>query len=621
MPPAHGPDAPGTPRRPLRLANFSGYLGDRFSALDEVLGGDPVDVLTADYLAEITLAGLAAAHQRDGRKGYVELFVAQLTPQLARIAEKRLRLVTNAGGFNPQALAERLRALIAEAGLALRVAHVAGDNLIERLPALRAEGQALPHLDTGEPLSAWGPQPMAANAYLGGWGIAAALAEGADIVVCGRVTDASLTVGPCAWWHGWAVDDWDALAGAVLAGHIIECGPHACGGNFSGFQDIPSMVKPGFPIAEVAADGSAVITKHTGHGGAVTVDTVTAQLVYEIQGPVYLNPDVTTDLSAVQLGLLAPDRVQVRGARGAPPPPTTKLALFADIGWQLVNTVFVSGLNPRAKVALLTAQIHDWVGGGAVDQLAIDCFGMPPEDHWGRLADGSPRPIADQWAATVVVRVMATAREPGPLRRLATGLSGLYLSSIPGFYTDTGARRAVEPWPRTEYWPAVLPVHLLQHEAVLADGRRVPAPQPPCGPLVPQPPQDMPPPPAAADAEGLQRTVPLGWLAHARSGDKGGNSNVGVWARHPAAWPWLRQALTTDLVRQALHEARELPLVRHELPALHAVHVVLKGLLGRGGSSNLRADQVGKAIGELLLAHPVQVPVALLARLGLADRA
>jgi hypothetical protein len=590
---------PPAPRRPLRLANFSGYLGDRFTALAEVLDGDPVDVLTADYLAEITLASLAAVHAKDGRKGYVDTFVAQLRPQLGRIAERGLKLVTNAGGFHPEALAAHLRGLIADAGLDLQVAHVEGDNLLARLPAIRAAGHALPHLDTGEPLDSWGvgpatpegAKPIAANAYLGGWGIATALAAGADIVVCGRVTDASLTVGACSWWHGWALDDWDALAGAVVAGHIIECGPHATGGNFSGFAAVPGMDKPGFPIAEVAADGSAVITKHAGQGGMVTVDTVTAQLVYEIQGPVYLNPDVTTDLSTVRLEQVGHDRVAVHGARGLPPPATTKLALFADIGWQLVNMVFVAGADIDAKIALITAQLRDWAGAGRVDELQVTRFGRPDTG-----------PGATQTDATVAVRIMATAREPGPLKALAAGLNSLYLSSVPGYHLDTGARRVSEPWARTEFWPAVLPVALIDEAAVLADGRRLPAPRPPTGPLVAQPPSHDAPHVALALPASATAGRRLGDLAHARCGDKGGNSNLGVWARDPADWPWLRSFLSTERLRALLPEAAGLAIVRHELPHLHAVHFVIKGLLGRGGSSNLRADQAGKAVGEAVLA-------------------
>ncbi len=620
-------------RLPLRLANFSGYLGDRFSAIAEVLDGDPVDVMVGDYLAEITLAHLAAVHAKDGRKGYVDVFVAQVRPHLARIAERGLKLVCNAGGFHPEALAAHLRGLVQQAGLSLKVAHVEGDNLLARMPALRTAGHALAHLDTGEPLASWGSDAghpegvplIAANAYLGGWGIARALAEGADIVVCGRVTDASLTVGPCAWWHGWAMDDWPALAGAVVAGHIIECGAHATGGNFSGWQQVPGMLKPGFPIAEVAADGSAVITKHAGQGGMVTVDTVTAQLLYEIQGPWYLNPDVSTDLRGVQLQQLGPDRVAVRGALGAPPPSTTKLALFADIGWQIVTMVFVAGRDVDAKIALITDQLRDWAGAGRVDTLEVTRFGRPDTGAGATQADG-----------TVAVRIMATAREPAPLKALAAGVNSLYLSSIPGFHLDTGARRVSDPWPRTEYWPAVLPVHELAHAVVLDDGRRLAVPHPPSGALQAQPPAQEP---AAADGTGqggqaeaapagagpddvtaavvATRLVPLGLLAHARCGDKGGNSNLGLWARDARAWPWLRDTLGSAMLQRLLPELSGLSVLRHELPALQAVHFVLKGLLGRGGSSNLRADQAGKAVGEAVLAKLVPVPVALLQQLGL----
>ena len=300
--------------QPLRIANFSGYYGDRQSAIDEAMAGDPVDVLVGDYLAEITLASLAAAHHRDPSVGYVKYVVDQLRPHWATIAARGMKVVTNAGGFNPRGLAEKLREEIREAGSTLTVAHVEGDNVVDRLDALEADGHALTNLDDGRALADWGVRPFAANAYLGGWGIAAALAHGADIVVCGRVTDASLTVGPAAWWHGWDEQSWDQLAGAVVAGHVIECGPQAVGGNFSGFLDVPSMALPGFPIAQIEQDGSCVIAKRGRDGGAVTVDAVTAQLVYEVQGPLYANPDVTVDLSDVRLETAGPDRVRVHGA-------------------------------------------------------------------------------------------------------------------------------------------------------------------------------------------------------------------------------------------------------------------------------------------------------------------
>ncbi|WP_116111023.1 acyclic terpene utilization AtuA family protein [Amycolatopsis ruanii] len=581
----------------VRIANFSGYLGDRYTAIDEAMSGDPVDVLIGDYLAEVTLAALATGYRRDPERGYVEYFVGQIRPHLAAIAQRGVKVVTNAGGFHPAALAEKLRKVAADEGVPLRIAHVEGDNVLSRLGEYAEAGHRLENLDTGAPLASWGHEPLAANAYLGGWGIAAALAEGADIVVCGRVADASLVTGPAAWWHGWATDDWNALAGAVTAGHVIECGPQAVGGNFAGFTRIPDMLVPGFPIAEVAADGSSVITKHTGHGGAVTVDTVTAQLVYEIQGPRYLNPDVTVHLDTVRLAAAGPDRVEVTGATGSPPPPTTKVAVFAAIGHTLVNTVYVTAPDVDAKVALLRAQITREVPEGV--ELDITRLGTAATDP------------ETQWDATVAVRVMAVAATPEPLAKLnlAGRLGSLYLQSIPGFYHDGGAGLTSRSKPRIDYWPALLPMSEVPHRVVLDDGRTLPIAPPPTAPGRGQP---VHPEPAGQPLPERARKAPLGTVAYARSGDKGGNSNVGVWVPDERAWPWLRQALSTAELRKLLPETGDLDIVRHEFPHLRAVHFVLRGLLGTGGSANLRTDQVGKAVGEYLRAKHVLIPEELL---------
>ena len=594
-------------RKPVRIANFSGYLGDRYSALDEVMAGDEVDVLIGDYLAEITLARFSASYQADNTKGYAEQFLGQITPHLPEIARRGLKVVANAGAFNPAGLAKVLRELIARTSAKLRVAHVEGDNILDRLPELRAAGHAMEHLDKGTPLSSWGFEPIAANAYLGGWGIAAALAQGADIVVCGRVTDASLVVGPCAWWHGWTPTDWDALAGAVVAGHIIECGPHATGGNFTGFQRIPGMLAPGFPVAEVAADGSCVITKHASDGGAVTVDTVTAQLVYEIQGPKYLNPDVTTDLSAVRVSQAGPDRVEVSGAVGSPPPPTTKVAMFAQIGWQIVMNVFITGLNVQAKAALIEAQVRHLTADSEIGRIDFTQVGAPATN---------PR---TQWEATVMLRIMATASDREALEEpnFAAKVHSLYLSNIPGFYHDTGAVRISHPWARIEFWPALLPLKVANHWAVLDDGRRIPIEA-----STQTQPSTQPPtvePAAQRVAAGETRTLPLGTVAYARSGDKGGNCNVGIWVSDDKAWPWLRDALSTHALRLLLPEYADVEIVRHEFPLLRAVHFVLRGLLGNGGSSNLRPDQVGKAVGEYILSKNIDIPLALLGEINVCS--
>ncbi|HET9557454.1 MAG TPA: acyclic terpene utilization AtuA family protein, partial [Actinomycetota bacterium] len=312
---------------PLRIANCSGFYGDRRGAPRELLEGGPIDVLTGDYLAELTMLILWRSRGRDPAKGYATSFLGQMEECLGMAVDKGVKVVANAGGLNPAGLAAELRALAGRLGLDVGVAHVEGDDLLGRLDDLRAAGEPLAHLDTGVPLAAAGVAPVTANAYLGAWGIVAALEAGADVVVCGRVTDASLVVAPAAWHFGWAADDWDRLAGAVVAGHVLECGTQATGGNYAFLDELPDTRPPGFPIAEVAADGSAVVTKHPGSGGLVSAGTVTAQLLYEIAGPAYASPDVVARFDTVRVEEVGPDRVRLSGTRGEPAPDRLKVAI------------------------------------------------------------------------------------------------------------------------------------------------------------------------------------------------------------------------------------------------------------------------------------------------------
>jgi hypothetical protein len=335
-----------------------------------------------------------------------------------------------------------------------------------------------------------------------------------------------------------------------------------------------------------------VITKHARDGGAVTVDTVTAQLLYEIQGPRYLNPDATVHLETVQLEQVGPDRVAIGPVTGSPPPPTAKVAVFAPIGFEISTMLFCTAPDVAGKVELLRAQLRDQLEGH-VDQLDITPLGVAAVDP------------ASQWEATVPIRVIATARHPEPLRRFAPAVGSLYLQGFPGFHHDGHAPRATEPWPRMDYWPALLPAELLDHHVVLDDGTRldVPAPSRTATPEeLAQPSHPEPPGPAPAGP-----VIELGELAHARAGDKGGNSNVGVWVPDPAHWDWLRATLSTERVEELLPEAGG-AIVRHEFPHLRAVHLLLRGLLGSGGSSNLRVDQIGKSVGEYLRAKHVPGP-------------
>ena len=577
---------------PIRIGNFSGYLGDRRSAIDEVMAGDPVDVLTGDYLAELTLAALATGYRANPEGGYVGYFVQQLEPHLSAIAERGMKVVTNAGGFSPAALADAIRSKVSEQGLTLRVAHVTGDSILDRLDGTEIGGHPLLDPESGGLLSDPGVDFLAANAYLGAFGIVAALRHGADIVVTGRVTDASLVVGPAAWWHDWKPDDFGPLAGAVTAGHVIECGPQVTGGNFSGFTTVPANSRPGFPIAEIAADGSTVITKHRGDGGMVSVDTVTAQLVYEIQGPKYLNPDVVVHFDTIEVSHLAADRVQIGPVTGSAPPRTAKVALFGSVGWQISQMVYCTAPDIDAKVELLRRQLHEALG--EVDELDITTLGAVASDP------------ATQWEATLPIRIMAASRRRESLRSFAGVIFGLYLQGFPGIHLDGGAQRLGPAWPRIGYWPALIDVDALAHKAVLDDGSEVDADRTPVFAAASDLTQ-----PEHAEPTGIApagREMPLGAVAHARSGDKGGDCNVGVWVSDASQWEWLRETMTSANLRLLVAEAKDLDIVRHELPHLRAVHFVVKGLLGAGGSTNMRVDSQGKSVGEYLRSKHVRIP-------------
>ena len=584
--------------RPVRIANCAGWLWDRFSGLRDALAG-PVDVVTGDYLAEPTLRQLALERAQDPSLGYARSFLAQFTDAVGLLAERGARLVVDAGGLNPAGLADEVRRVIVDAGLELVVAHVEGDDLSGRLDTLGA----LEHLDTGVPLADSGLEPTTANAYLGGWGIAAALADGADVVICPRVTDASLTVGAAAWWYRWGTDDWGPLAGAVAAAHVIECGPQATGGNFSGFTSVPRVDDLGYPIAEIAADGTAVITKHEVAGGTVTTDTVTAQLLYEIQGPTYLNPDVTVHLDDVALAQVGPDRVEITGVTGSPPPPTTKLAMTAPGGFESSVAFYATGLDLEAKVALLRTHVERITSALDLSLLRVDRLGTPVEDP------------PDQWAAAQQILVTAQSRRKDQVgaQRFIAPLTGLFLPGYPGLYVNPLKVGA----PVVEYWPALVPVDVLDHVVVAADGTRTPVEDTPVrAPVTGQRPSDEAPP---VPDLGPTRRAPLGLVAHGRCGDKGGNSNIGFWigagasaGERERAWNWLRGTLSTEHLRALFPDAADVVVERHELPALRAVHFVVHDVLGKGASSNGRPDIAGKAVAEFLRARFVAVPEALL---------
>jgi hypothetical protein len=583
--------------RPVRIANFSGAMGDRFSAFEEAVQGDPVDVVIGDSMAEITMSMVVAGfhENREARRGFFsEFFLRQLRPQLSAVAEKGIKVVTNAGIYHPAGLAEAIRAEVSAQGLALKVAYVTGDDLTDTAKDLIADGQ-LNHLETGAPLEA--DDLLAVNAYLGGWGIKTALDEGADIVITGRVADASLVTGPAAWWHGWQRGDLDRIAGSTAAAHIIECGPQATGGNFAGFTGIADNTLPGFPIAEVADDGGFVITKRSGDGGAVTVDTVTAQLMYEIQGPRYLNPDVTWHTDSITLAQDGPDRVRVTGARGSAASETTKVGVNFQRGYRGATWLFPTGLDVDAKIDVLKAQADRARQDHPVDELHFFVCGQPVPDP------------ADQWQATVAVQVAVAASDQKTVSGFLNQFCSYGLGSIPGFYIDMTQMYSMGGQPRIDYWPGLVRQADLHHRVHLPDGRVLDIAPPPDTVVFPGQPET---PSSPAASFGPTRTVPFGQIVYARTGDKGANANLGVWARNEAAWPWLAAFLTADRLRELLNCPKDVAIERYEQPNLHGISFVLGGYFPPSGSANLALDQIGKSLGEFLRARHVDVPTALL---------
>jgi hypothetical protein len=589
--------APGTGRRPVRVANCSGFYGDKLSAASEMLAG-PIDVLTGDYLAELTMLILWKSRLKDPGLGYARTFLRQMEDVLGPCLERGVKVVANAGGLNPAGLAAKLAELAGRLGLTARIAYLTGDDLTDRVPGLQEKGIGLANLDTGQPLAQAGLPVVTANAYLGGWGIAAALAAGADIVVCPRVTDASLAVGPAAWWHGWRRDDWDALAGAVLAGHIIECGPQATGGNYSFLDEITDRRYPGFPIAEIAADGSSVITKHDGTGGVVSVGTVTAQLLYEIAEPAYLNPDVTTHFDTARLEQAGPDRVAITGVRGSPPPDTLKVALNMLGGYRNTMTMVLTGLDIEQKAEHARQLLLASLGGtGAFDEFDVRLLRYDHPDA----------PSNEQATAHLRItvkgqdeRAAGRAFSDAVLEQALGGYAGFHLTTPPTGASAYGI-----------YWPALVPAGEVTHTVHLPDGTTQDIPHTTAASL---PPPAVSAAPLSPEGElgGDRVTVPLGRLCGARSGDKGGNANVGFWARDDLVYAWLRAELSTERLRKLLPEAADLKIDRFELPNVRALNFVVHGLIAPGVAATTRPDAQAKGLGEYLRSRLVDVPTGLL---------
>ncbi|MCV7107667.1 acyclic terpene utilization AtuA family protein [Mycolicibacterium chitae] len=560
----------------MRIGNCSGFYGDRLAAMREMLEGGELDYLTGDYLAELTMLILGRDRMKNPEGGYAKTFLRQLEDCLGLAQDKGVRIVANAGGLNPAGLAAAVRALSDKLGLGVRVAHVEGDDLLGRAA----------DLGFGDVLTA--------NAYLGAWGIVDCLQSGADVVVTGRVTDASVIVGPAAAHFGWRRTDYDRLAGAVIAGHVIECGIQATGGNYAFFTEVADLTHPGFPLAEVHDDGSAVITKHPGTGGQVSVGTVTSQLLYEITDGRYANPDVTARMDSVRLTEQGTDRVAITGAVGEPPPPTLKVSLNSIGGFRNTVTFVLTGLDIEAKAALVRRQL----------EAALPT--RPAELQWNLARTDHPDADTEETASALL---HCTVRDADPAkvgRQFTSAGIELALASYPGFHVTA------PPGDGQVYGvfrPGYVAAGKVPHVAVHADGTRTDIPAADDTREL-RPVDDTPLPEALPD--GRTRRVPLGTIAGARSGDKGGNANIGVWVRTEEQWRWLAHTLTVPALRQLLPETAEFTVTRHLLPNLYAVNFVIEGILGEGVAYAARFDPQAKGLGEWLRARHLDIPERLL---------
>ena len=585
---------------PIRIANCSGFFGDRLSGAREMVEGGPIDVLTGDWLAELTMLILSRIRAKSPGRGFASTFVTQMEQVMGTCLDRGIKVVSNAGGLDPAGCADAVQEVADRLGLAPSIAYVDGDDLRERVEDLAAAGALQPFGDgeLGDVASY-----LTANAYFGCWGIVEALGEGADIVVTGRVTDAAVTCGPAAWHHGWARDDWDPLAGAVVAGHVIECSAQATGGNYSFFTEVPGMERVGFPWAEVAADGSSVIGKHDATGGEVSIGTVTSQLLYEIAGPRYLGPDVTARFDTIELEQVAPDRVRISGVIGEPPPPTLKVAINELGGYRNDVAVALTGLDVEVKAELVEAAFWRACPYEPGDFATVRTR-LIRTDH--------PDPTSNE-AATAQWRISVKDTDERKVgRAFSNAVIELALASIPGFYALSGGPSAASPF--GVYRPALVPADLVPQYVHAAGGTvQVSSVAPASGSGDTAAPSVgaaiAPTPPAWI---GRTERVPLGRVVGARSGDKGGDANLGVFARSDRGYEWLAWFLTVERLRDLLPETAVRPVERHALPNLWSLNFVIRGLLEEGVAASTRIDAQAKSLGEWLRARVVDIPVELL---------
>jgi len=592
----------------IRIANAGGYWGDDLNQFKRQVELGPIDYVTLDFLAEVTMSIMQKQRSRDPQAGYARDFIAQVEETLALLIERDVRAITNAGGVNPIACREALLAMAAKHGRELEVAAVVGDDLMARLDELNAAGATLDNMDDGTRFSSVRERVSSANAYYGAWPVVEALRTGARVVVTGRCTDTGITLAPMIHAFGWAPDDWDLLASGIVAGHIVECGAQSTGGNFTDWREIKKFASIGYPIIEVHADGSFIVTKHAGTGGAVTVRTVKEQLVYEMGDPRgYITPDVIADFATIRLEQAGRDRVRVWGVKGRPAPPSLKIsAAYAD-GWKASGTIIISAPDAADKARAFAQLFWERLG---IEFAATHTELIGHSACWGPLA-----PPVD--APEVLLRLSVRDQDRAKIEAFGKMVPAIILSG-PSSVAVTGGRPQAQEV--VAYWPALVPRDLVKPSLVSESGERAlewPTPLLPIGPPAKLPREEF----AKAKSTKATVKVKLSQLAHGRSGDKGDTGNIGLIARSPEIYPWLVKTITAGVVKKRFKGICFGRVERHEVPNLHALNFLLHESLGGGGTVSLRLDAQGKTLSHALLAMEVKAPKALLAAAKRGDAA
>ncbi len=582
----------------IKIANCSGFYGDNLSIAKKMVEGGPIDVLTGDYLAELTMTILYNQKMKRGEnQGYVGTFLKQFRDVAKLCNDQKIKIVSNAGGLNPASMATEVENIIKELNLDLKVAYIDGDDLMPRLDELSSSGEKLKNIDKNNDLFSYEKKPLTANAYLGAWGIKEALDNGADVVICPRVTDAAVVIGPAAWKFNWSRNDYDQLAGALAAGHIIECGAQATGGNYSFFKEVPSFKDIGYPIAEINQDGSFIITKHPNTGGLVSVGTVTAQLLYEIGSPAYVNPDVISHFDTLKIEQEAEDRVFVSGCRGSSPPKDHKVCINLAGGFRNGTELLLTGLDIEEKAKLITETIFDSVGGKEqFDKVDIQLHRTDKEN-----------PESNE-QAQAFLRIDVMSQNPDLVGRLFSAkIIELALANFPGW---TGRSGVVPSGPYIEYWPALVNSKFIK-EKVHFDGKIME--------VIPTSQLDFEevyyqkePAEVKQITENPDTEIFFGDIFGTRSGDKGGCANLGVWSKNPEAYGFLFDFLTVDKLKELLPDLKSFEIDRFELPNILSLNFYIHGILQDGVSSSTRMDGQAKSLGEYLRAKKINVPKIIL---------